>query len=426
MNTEIGNGFARRTTELIEKKINEAKRGRKPKWAKADKEGVPDNVSENVEALLEWIGVKLRRNLMNHSTEWSGDVCASIPISCMNAVMYANVIDAGQHAGFTKTQHLQAYLDKIEAKNAYHPVVDWAKSRPWDGVDRIPDLVATLDIRGDEWARYGAVFQAMVRCWLISGGLALASDRGVAAQGVLVLQGAQGAGKTRWIKGLTAPRGEFVRESLILDPSDRDSVAAATSSFIVELGELDATYRKSDVAALKGFLTKDVDNYRSPYAKKAESYPRRTIFAATVNPEQFLADDTGNRRFWVIPVGKCHPTSGLDMQQVWAQAIALAQQGEPHWLNEEAFIESTTMAQRFEMTDPIKELFLERFDMPSLDDLSRPSPITLQRIKAILRPEREWSLPEAKQLSSWLKKHATQTKYRGQVAFYIREKPVEL
>ena len=31
---------------------------------------------------------------------------------------------------------------------------------------------------------------------------------------------------------------------------------------------------------------------------------RKTSFYATVNNEEFLKDETGNRRYWVIPVEK--------------------------------------------------------------------------------------------------------------------------
>jgi hypothetical protein len=55
------------------------------------------------------------------------------------------------------------------------------------------------------------------------------------------------------------------------------------------------------MARLKGFITADVDRYRAPYGRTSLSFPRRSAFIATCNSEQFLADETGSRRFWLIP-----------------------------------------------------------------------------------------------------------------------------
>ena len=40
------------------------------------------------------------------------------------------------------------------------------------------------------------------------------------------------------------------------------------------------------------------DTYRQPYARVATTKPRRTSFCATVNPQEFLNDETGSRR-WI-------------------------------------------------------------------------------------------------------------------------------
>ncbi len=420
--TDITVSFAKDTTRQLEPRIAEAKRGRKPKWRRTDKEGKPENVSENVEALLEYMGVALRRNLMNHGTEWSGDLTRSIPTSAMNAVMLANIIDEGQRTGFTKTQHLQAYLDKLEARNSYHPVADWARSRAWDGVDRIPALLETLGIAEDTMRDHGPLLREQLYRWVVAGGKALASDGGVAAEGVLVLQGPQGTGKTRWVKGLLGANQHWVSEGVILDPADKDSVILATSTFITELGELDATYRKSDIAALKAFLTRDKDIYRSPYAKKSETYPRRTIFAATVNPSQFLADDTGNRRFWVMPIGKCGQLDNDACQQLWAQAVALATQGEQHWLSEWARSDAEKLLNRFRNISPWEDLFLEHYHAP---DPEGPQPSQATRyavIREVLRPNGNWPSQEVQALAKWIRARYKAANWNGSAAFYVRRR----
>ena len=66
------------------------------------------------------------------------------------------------------------------------------------------------------------------------------------------------------------------------------------------------------------------DTYRQPYARVATTTPRRTSFCATVNPEQFLNDETGSRRWWVIEPKRidCERLKALPEEwfvQLWAQ-----------------------------------------------------------------------------------------------------------
>jgi putative DNA primase/helicase len=126
--------------------------------------------------------------------------------------------------------------------------------------------------------------------------------KGLSGAGVLTFVGEQGVGKTRAFKDLTADLPEIFHEGATLDPSNKDSVISSISHWIVELGELDSTFKKSEISQLKAFLTRDTDVVRRPYAKRDSTYPRRTVFAGTVNEYQFLHDTTGNRRFWPIEI----------------------------------------------------------------------------------------------------------------------------
>ena len=100
---------------------------------------------------------------------------------------------------------------------------------------------------------------------------------------------------------MLALSSKFFGEGICLDPRDKDSVIQATSKWISELGELGSTMKK-DMDSVKAFLTKSTDEYRTPYGKASLHYPRMTSFVGTVNDEQFLIDQTGNRRFVTIPL----------------------------------------------------------------------------------------------------------------------------
>ncbi len=129
---------------------------------------------------------------------------------------------------------------------------------------------------------------------------------------------------------------------------DKDSLLGAITYWIVELAELEGTFRRKDIAKLKGFVTSSIDRVRRPYDRRESVYPRRTVFTASVNQPDFLVDDTGNTRWWTIPVTSIDKQHGLPMQQVWAQLLMRYEAGEPWWLSkdEEVLLERHNQTHR--------------------------------------------------------------------------------
>jgi putative DNA primase/helicase len=79
------------------------------------------------------------------------------------------------------------------------------------------------------------------------------------------------------------------------------------------------------------------------------------VFGASVNDVVFLADPTGNRRFWTIPVVGFPVDPGLDMQQVWAEVLELYRAGERWYLSmDQAGLLGEHNAD-FTVVDPIDE-----------------------------------------------------------------------
>lgn len=161
---------------------------------------------------------------------------------------------------------------------------------------------------------------------------------------MLTFQGPQGIGKTTFIRSLISD--DALRESVVkldhhLDGADKDTIITAATHWIVEIGELDSSFRK-DIARLKGIITADTDKVRLPYHRRDSEFPRRTVFCATVNARHFLVDETGNSRA-TIPVIAMNYQHGIDMQQLWAQVRSKFESaGFQWWLTpeEEAALEA--------------------------------------------------------------------------------------
>jgi putative DNA primase/helicase len=144
-------------------------------------------------------------------------------------------------------------------------------------------------------------------------------------------------------------------------------VKQVTSNWLVELGEIDSTFRKSDVAQLKAFITRDRDVFRRAYARRESVYARKTVFFASVNPQFYLNDPTGNRRFWTVECTALDHSHGLDMQQVWAEFLHLYKQGEGFYLTSDEFQALNTLNEEFTSIDPIQEKIERLYDWGAPD-----------------------------------------------------------
>ena len=294
---------------------------------------------ENSRAMLAAYGVAVRYDLMRHRID------IAIPGFMPAAERRANAsLDwlrtMAQGHGLDK----DAILDHLTLEaTEFHPVLDWIRSCPWDGLDRMADLVDTIETSDD-------LAPELIKRWVRQCAAALVVED-FRPSGVLVLQGLQGGGKTTWCARL-APPSDWVAIGMNIDPSNRDSVQAVTRHWIAELGELDATFRKADVAALKAFVDRGEDVYRAAYARREERIPRRTVLFASVNRPDFLHDETGNRRWWVVKTDRCRWNHEIDTQQLWAQALAEVEAGEP-WRLGEFERQLSERNRRFEPIDPL-------------------------------------------------------------------------
>lgn len=314
---------------------------------------VPSKVHvENTEALFKAYGIDARYNLMAHKLELTipgFDVAAE---RVENATL-AKVVELAERNGLAEKQTLSHAQILAES---YHPVWDWISARPWDGLDRLTPFMATLQIANTfDLDLHGLLLEK----WLVSCVRAVApwgKDGTIfRPQGVLTLQGAQGIGKSRWIEALAPAHSGWVLTGAALDPHDKDSVEQLTSVWICELGELDGTISRNHTAAIKMFVDRPADTYRRAYARSAETAPRRTVMAASVNPKAFLVDDTGSRRWWALPVHHVTVDHGIDMQQLWAQVAHRLDAGQTWWLTGQETMALNMANLRHTVADPIVE-----------------------------------------------------------------------
>lgn len=229
---------------------------------------------------------------------------------------YAYAQEAFECASERDFQHALAIAAD---KRRLNPVIDALDGLPeWDGVPRIGSfLVAFLGAADDAYTRE-------VERLLMSAALARTFDPGCKFDYMPVLIGNQGIGKSTFIRKL-ALDSRFYTDS-VYGMGTRQAAELVQGKWFVELPEL-AAMRNAALESVKAFITRQADEYRMPYARHAESRPRRFVMVGTTNVREFLSDLTGNRRFLPVRCGIQEPTASLfaseadqSFRQIWAEA----------------------------------------------------------------------------------------------------------
>jgi len=318
------------------------------------------NTKDNVQGVLTVNGIQVVYNVIKKRMEI--DVPNTKFIADMKEeAALIEIEDRAINMGIPHTR-VRDYLKVLATE--WNPVKQWMESRKWDGKSRLQDFLDTIGSPENEKLK-----EMLMKKWLISCCAAACEENGVELEGILVFQGAQGLGKTLWFKRLANYEEGWLLEGAMLNPTDKDSVKRAVSHWIVELGEIESTFKKADIDQLKAFITSKSDELRLPYDRASTTYQRRTAFYASVNAREFLTDTSGNRRFWVIPVKRINFNHGIDMQQLWAEVKeTLYVPGQKNWFltpDEREMLNESNEIYRTQSS--VEDLILEhvRFDSKS-------------------------------------------------------------
>lgn len=256
----------------------------------------------------------------------------------------------GRPLEFSRDTLEQAVL-QVAHEKPYQPVRDYLRSLRWDGVERIDHLAEdALNISPTVLQR------SILRKWMIST-VARPLRPGCKVDNVLILVGGQGVKKSTFFATLG---GEWHRDSM-MDLQSKDAYQMLRSAWIFEWSELESMTRSRDASTVKAFITSRVDSYRPAYARAVEEHPRTCVIVGSTNDDRFLADPTGNRRFWVVPA----PTDiNVDVlaatrDQLWAEAVAMFDGGESWWLERNEEGQLAASQDGYVIRDPWEEIVVD-------------------------------------------------------------------
>ena len=258
----------------------------------------------------------LRRNLMTGSDEWDqGEVDDAAIVLVRVALERKGITTIGKEI-------VADAISTVAQAREVHPIRDWFMTLQHDGTPRLENFFPHyFKTESSEYTR------AVGRAFLISM-VSRVMQPGCKADYVVVLTGKQGMNKSSACRVLAGE--DYFSESMPAIRGDAvESRRHLLGKWLIEMAEL-ASARKSEIDDLKAFITGQVDKVRQPYARRDKSVPRQCVFIGTVNEEEFLADNTGGRRFWPVRVTQPVDLNALaaDRSQLFAEAVAAYQAGE--------------------------------------------------------------------------------------------------
>lgn len=313
-----------------------------------------------------------------------------------------------------------AAVELVASHHRHHALRAWLEGLSWDGTPRLDRWLETYLGAGlaDPGARaagsvpdpqgreapsarpeaFTGYLHAIGAKWLISA-VARVFRPGCKVDHVLVLEGAQGIGKSSALRVLAGGDAWFADE--VADLGSKDAAQGLRGKWILELAEM-AALRRAEVERMKAFLTRTTDHYRPSFGRRSGDFPRQCVFAATTNDEAYLADASGNRRFWPVKVTAVRLEElARDCEQLWAEAVQRFKAGESWWLDRELEAVATEEQAGRRDEDPWDNVVLEW-----LGRQTKPAHTVGEILKGALRlDEADWTPAAQNRVARCLKAH---------------------
>ena len=293
----------------------------------------PRSTIGNLEALMDFLDVKVKYNLITKRAEVEGLECPEGEEE--NTVLAFLASEAAKYD--LPVTAVDRFTSHIAMKNAYNSVTAFLDLLPPAQGDPIGDFVDYCEFPNADFAKIALRLFFLQAVAAADNGQRSPLHYSLRKFGlVLVFEGGQGVGKSTLLSRLLGNKKDWYLAGSTLNITNKDDVVIAISQWMTEMCELNNTTYKSKIESMKAFIDREKDTLRIPYARGASQFPRRTVFLGTVNEVKFLMDDTGNRRFWPLTMSKrieTFPEGLRDRVLGWAWQQYLL--GTQWWPNEE-------------------------------------------------------------------------------------------
>ncbi len=309
--------------------------------------------TEDYTLAVEATGYDIKTNVVNDYITAKGKNITD----AIEELVIGRVIDYGMKS----RRRIEGGLTIHANAKSFHPVHDYLNSLEWDGEDHFSNLMSHIYSSETESMLDSDYNVSLWRKWFLGSVRRAFTGR---QNYVLTLAGNQDIGKS-WFCDWLSP-SVLPKLSSPIHPNDKDYIIRMAKTWIWEIEELDATTRKADVAALKGFISTTEVTVRLPYGKKDIVKPALANYIGTINPDGngHLVDTTGNRRFATVPVNHFEwEYDQNDSDQLWAQMYAEYKDGAVVDLTKEEKAQQNTDNNEYTTTSVVEQYVDEHLNL---------------------------------------------------------------
>lgn len=289
--------------------------GYSPEGFRVDDKGRPLGNQENLRVALDMLEISIGYNLFTEQAVCDGEPLTDAIENRIEATLETKF---GLAIEFSK---FRRYLDVFAREHGYHPVRDYLDGLTWDGVPRLSSWLVNYGgakVDGDEHAQYVAeigriVLQAAVR---------RVRQPGCKYDELVVFESPiQGANKSTAIE-ILAVQEDWYTNDIPLDGDPKVLIETTAGKWIIEAAEIIGLERSR--AKIKRVLSTKADNARLAFRRNAERHARQWVAIGTSNRQDYLGDESGDRRFWPVEITRFDLDAlRRDRDQLWAEAVAL-------------------------------------------------------------------------------------------------------
>jgi Virulence-associated protein E len=342
-----------------------------------------------VEQILE---PRLEYNLLTQDVELDGESLRRHQNETLDVVNRTLVLCEKEYqVKFQKDKAFKNHLMDALSRNTYHPVEKYLKDLDLTNQVSIDNLAERYLGNKDKLANI------LLKKTLIAA-VARVLKPGCAVHAILILYSPQqGIGKSSFLRTL-AKNPAWFNDTVPEIKLNKDFYSKLHQYWFTEIGEIDTKFRRIKQEEIKDFITSSTDAFRPAYTATMLKCDRRFVLTGTANNGSFLTDQTGSRRYWIVPVNGKIDISCLEKEvdQIWAAAVNAYNNGEQWHLNEEEAKMLEKSNASFTYESPWHQTIKRYLDRHKIDEYILPENIAA--IPALDISKREINKPNSKAL----------------------------